>query len=120
MTIHLDHTIVPARDKQASARFFARIFGLSYDGPMSHFAPVRINEELTIDFDDRDRFESHHYAFKVSEPEFDGIFDRVKAEGLVYGSGPRSSEDMMINHRRGGRGFYFKDPNGHLLEVLTA
>ena len=120
MTIHLDHTIVPARDKEAAARFFARIFGLSYDGPMSHFAPVRINESLTIDFDNRDGFEAHHYAFKVSETEFDGIFDRVKAEKIAYGSGPRSAEDMMINHRRGGRGFYFKDPNGHLLEVLTA
>ena len=120
MTIHLDPTIVPAHDKEASARFLARIFGLSYDGPMSHFAPVRVNDTLTIDFDNWDEFERHHYAFKVSEAEFDGIFDRVKAEGLVYGSGPRSSEDRMINHRRGGRGFYFKDPNGHLLEVLTA
>jgi catechol 2,3-dioxygenase-like lactoylglutathione lyase family enzyme len=120
MTIHLDHTIVPAHDKESSARFFARIFGLSYDGPMSHFAPVRINDPLTIDFDNWDQFERHHYAFKVSEAEFDGIFDRVKAEGIAYGSGPRSSEDMTINHRHGGRGFYFKDPNGHLLEVLTA
>jgi catechol 2,3-dioxygenase-like lactoylglutathione lyase family enzyme len=120
MTIHLDHTIVPAHDKEASARFFARIFGLSYDGPVSHFAPVRINETLTIDFDNWDSFERHHYAFKVSEAEFDGIFDRVKADRLAYGSGPRSSEDMMINHRHGGRGFYFKDPNGHLFEVLTA
>jgi catechol 2,3-dioxygenase-like lactoylglutathione lyase family enzyme len=120
MTIQLDHTIVPAHDKEASARFFARIFGLSYDGPVSHFAPVRINDTLTIDFDNWDQFERHHYAFRVSETEFDGIFDRVKAEGIAYGSGPRSSEDMTINHRHGGRGFYFKDPNGHLLEVMTA
>jgi catechol 2,3-dioxygenase-like lactoylglutathione lyase family enzyme len=120
MTIVLDHTIVPARDKEESARFFARIFGLEYKGPVSHFAPVRINDTLTIDFDDWDSFERHHYAFKVSEAEFDGIFDRVHAEGLVYGSGPRSAENMEINHRHGGRGFYFRDPNGHLLEVLTA
>jgi catechol 2,3-dioxygenase-like lactoylglutathione lyase family enzyme len=120
MTIHLDHTIVPARNKEASARFFARIFGLSYDGPVSHFAPVRVNDTLTVDFDNWDDFERHHYAFRVSDPEFDGIFARVQAEGIPYGSGPRSSEDMAINHRHGGRGFYFKDPNGHLLEVLTA
>jgi catechol 2,3-dioxygenase-like lactoylglutathione lyase family enzyme len=120
MTIHLDHTIVPARDKEVSARFFARIFGLEYRGPVSHFAPVRINDTLTLDFDDWDEFEQHHYAFKVSEAEFDGIYDRVKGEGLVYGSGPRSAEDMHINRRHGGRGFYFRDPNGHLLEVLTA
>jgi catechol 2,3-dioxygenase-like lactoylglutathione lyase family enzyme len=120
MAIVLDHTIVPAHDKEASARFFARIFGLSYDGPMSHFAPVRVNAGLTLDFDNADNFHRHHYAFKVSEAEFDGIFARVEGEGLQYGSGPRSAEDMAINHRRGGRGFYFRDPNGHLLEVLTA
>jgi catechol 2,3-dioxygenase-like lactoylglutathione lyase family enzyme len=120
MTIVLDHTIVPARDKEESARFFARIFGLEYKGPVSHFAPVRINETLTMDFDNWDSFERHHYAFKVGEAEFDGIFDRVRAEGIVYGNGPRAAENMEINRRNGGRGFYFRDPNGHLLEVLTA
>ena len=120
MAIHLDHTIVPAHDKVASATFFARIFGLAYNGPHSHFAPVRVNEQLTLDFDERGDFKPHHYAFKVGDAEFDAIFDRVKAEGIPYGSGPRSRTDMQINRRRGGRGFYFDDPNGHVLEVLTA
>ena len=120
MTITLNHTIVPARNKEAAARFFARIFGLDLAGADGHFAPVRVNDTLTLLFDDDASFESHHYAFKVAENEFDGIFDRVKAEGIGYGSGPRSLDDMQINHRRGGRGFYFRDPNGHVLEVLTA
>ena len=60
------------------------------------------------------------YAVKVGESEFDDIFGRVKAEGIAYGSGPGALDDMKINHRRGGRGFYFRDPNGHILEVLTA
>jgi catechol 2,3-dioxygenase-like lactoylglutathione lyase family enzyme len=120
MAIVLDHTIVPARDKEASARFLARILGLRYQGAASHFAPLRINDTLTLDFDTDDAFEHHHYAFKVSESEFDDIFGRVKAEGIAYGSGPGSLDDMKINHRRGGRGFYFRDPNGHVLEVLTA
>ena len=120
MTIELDHTIVPSRDKEAAARFFARIFGLSYEGLHSHFAPVRINDRLTIDFDDAHEFDHHHYAFKVSEREFDAIFGRIREEGIPYGSGPRASEDMEINHRRGGRGVYFRDPDGHLLELLTA
>ena len=120
MTIVLDHTIVPAHDNEASARFFADMFGLKYEGAMSHFAPVRLNDTLTFDFDTRSSFEPHHYAFKVARPDFDAIFHRVKAAGLAYGSGPRTPEDMNINHRGGGRGFYFKDPNGHLLEVLTA
>ena len=120
MTIELDHTIVPSRDKEAAARFFSRIFGLSYNGPVSHFAPVQVNEKFTLDFDEANDFESHHYAFKVSEAEFDAIVGRIKADGIIYGSGPRSLEDMQINNRRGGRGVYFRDPDGHLLEILTA
>ena len=110
MAIVLDHTIVPAHDKELSARFLARILGLRYEGPVSHFAPVHINETLTLDFDNDSEFESHHYAFKVDEPAFDDIFNRVRAEGIPYGSGPRSLDDMTINHRHGGRGFYFPGP----------
>src|SRR5215510_7111804 len=87
MAIMLNHTIVPAHDKEASARFFAHLFGLTYAGPMGHFAPVQVNETLTLNFDNRDRFESHHYAFHVNDPEFDTIFDRIKAAGIPYGSG---------------------------------
>lgn len=119
MTIDLDHTIVPSRDKEAAARFFARIFGLSYEGPHGHFAPVRVNERLTLDFDHADDFEHHHYAFHVSDAAFDEIFARIEAEGIPYGSGPRSHDNMEINRRRGGRGLYFKDPDGHLLELMT-
>jgi catechol 2,3-dioxygenase-like lactoylglutathione lyase family enzyme len=119
MAITLNHTIVPARDKVASATFFARIFGLTYEGPMSHFAPVRINDTLTLDFDNWDHFDMHHYAFHVSDEDFDAIFGRVKESGIPYGSGPFSQEDMQLNHRKGGRGVYFKDPNGHVLELLT-
>jgi catechol 2,3-dioxygenase-like lactoylglutathione lyase family enzyme len=119
MAITLNHTIAPAHDKEASARFFAHIFGLTYDGPVGHFAPIRVNDTLTLDFDTRDRFESHHYAFHVSDAEFDAIFDRIKAADIPYGSGPRSLEDMQLNTRRGGRGVYFRDPNGHVLELLT-
>ena len=120
VTIELDHTIVPSRDKEAAARFFSRIFGLSYNGLVSHFAPVRVNENLTLDFNEASDFEPHHYAFKVSAAEFDAIFGRIKADEVIYGSGPSSSEDRQINHRGGGRGVYFRDPDGHLLEILTA
>ena len=119
MAIVLDHTIVPARDKEASARFFAEIMGLSYEGPHGHFAPVRVNESLTFDFDTRDRFESHHYAFYIGDEELDAILGRLQAAGRPYGSGPGSPEDGRINTRRGGRGFYFRDLDGHLLEVMT-
>jgi catechol 2,3-dioxygenase-like lactoylglutathione lyase family enzyme len=118
-TITLNHTIVPSRDKEGSAKFFARIFGLRYDGPAGHFAPVRINQDLSLDWDNRDTFESHHYAFLVAEGEFDDIFGRLKTEGVRYGSGPGSPQDGEINHRRGGRGLYFADPDGHLLEIMT-
>ena len=119
MAIQLDHTIVPAKDKEAAARFFARIFGLEYQGLHYHFAPVRVNESLTLDFDNAEGFEHHHYAFKVSDEEFDAIFERIKAEQVTYGSEPFAQDNMQINDRLGGRGFYFRDPSGHSLELLT-
>ena len=117
--VTLNHTIVPSRDKEAAARFFAGIFGLDYAGPAGHFAPVQVNDTLTLDFDNAENFEPHHYAFHVSDAEFDAIFGRVEADGLSYGSGPRSAEDGETNTRRGGRGVYFRDLDGHLLELLT-
>ena len=85
MTILLNHTIVPARDKEASARFFAQLFGLRFEGQDGHFAPVRVNETFTLLFDDDIKaFESHHYAFHVSDAEFDAILQRVQAAGLAF------------------------------------
>ena len=119
MTITLNHTIVPAHDKEASAQFFARIFGLKVEAPLGHFAVVHVNDTLTLDFADSEKFESHHYAFHVSDEEFDAIFARVKEAGLEYSSDPMHQNKGQINHRKGGRGFYFLDPNGHNLELLT-
>ena len=120
MTIELNHTIVPSLDKVASARFYQEMFGFEYNGAMGHFEPVRItNQALTLDFDNRESFDRHHYAFKVSEEEFDTIFGRIKNRELLYGSGPFTPEDGEINHWNGGRGVYFRDPSGHLLELLT-
>lgn len=120
MTVELNHTIVPARDKEMSAEFYVRLFGFIHEEPLGHFAPVRIpSQSLTLDFDDCDEFEPRHFAFKVSEDEFDTIFGRIKVEGRAYGSGPRTPTDGKINHWGGGRGVYFRDPNGHLLELLT-
>ncbi|HEX6511368.1 MAG TPA: VOC family protein [Chloroflexota bacterium] len=119
MAITLNHTIVPAHDHVESAKYFARLFGLPFDGPQGHFAPVRINDSLTLDFDNREEFEPHHYAFLIGDAEFDAIFDRLQTEHISYGSGPRSHEDGQINHRQGGRGLYFRDPNGHSLEIMT-
>lgn len=119
MTITLNHTIVPARDKKASAQFFARIFGLKVEASVGHFAAVRVNDTLTLDFANGEEFESHHYAFHVSDEEFDAIFARVKEAGLEYSSDPMHHNKGQINHRSGGRGFYFYDPDGHNLELLT-
>ena len=117
MAIRLDHNIVPAKDKVAAAQFFADIFGLKVK--LGHFAQVQINESLTFDFSDEPAPWHQHYAFHVSEAEFDAIFGRVKAKGLTYGSGPFNHTDGQLYTRRGGLGFYFEDPNGHLLEVMT-
>ena len=121
MAIILNHTIVPAHDKVVSARFFSKIFGLSFDeNAVGYFAPVRVNETLTLDFhDDVDRFDTHHYAFHVSDAEFDAILNRVKEAGLAFGSEPWNLENKELNSWNGGRGVYFRDPNGHILELLT-
>lgn len=118
MAIILNHTIVPVRDKTAAARFFADIFGLTCER-VGYFAPVRVNDQTTLLFDNTDTFQSHHYAFHVSDAEFDAIFDRVKAAGLAYGSAPESVDNGKLNDWGGGRGFYFRDPDGHLLELMT-
>jgi len=129
MTIRLDHTIVPSRNKLTSAQFFAEIFGLTVK-PGGYFAQVQINDSLTFDFadehgedvdsdSDKTSIPPHHYAFHVSDTEFDAIFGRVKTKKLPYGSGPFNHTDGKLYTRRGGRGFYFEDPNGHLLEVMT-
>jgi len=115
----LDHTIVPSRDKETAARNIADLFGVPYEGLQGHFAPVKVNEQLSLDFDNAEEFQRHHYAFKVTDEEFDQIFDRVKAAGIAYGSGPGRQDDMEINHRREGRGFYFRDADGHSWELLT-
>ena len=130
MTIRLDHTIVPAKDKHAAAKFFARVFGLTVEPGRDHFAKVRVNDCLTLAFADEPEAwggpgfdpgtgRSEHYAFHVGDAEFERILDRVKGLGIPYGSEPYAHGDMRINTRRGGRGFYFEDPNGHLLEVMT-
>jgi catechol 2,3-dioxygenase-like lactoylglutathione lyase family enzyme len=118
MTITLNHTIVPARDKAAAAKFFAHIFGLKR-GRSHYFAPVKVNKVLTLLFDDDTKFESHHYAFHVGNREFDTILCRVKAAKVAFGSAPWSLDDGKLNDWGGGRGVYFRDPNGHVLELMT-
>ena len=98
MTITLNHSIVPARDKRAAAQFFARIFGLHADPKGGHFAPVRINDTLTLLFDDVKEFESHHYAFHVSDAEFDAIF---AAFGRLAQSNPLACRSPRRPHSGG-------------------
>ena len=118
MTITLNHAIVPARDKVAVAKFFANIFGLKR-GRSGYFAPVRVNKMLTLLFDDDAKFESHHYAFHVSKAEFDAILGRIKKAKITFGSAPWSLDDGKLNDWNRGRGVYFRDPNGHVLELMT-
>jgi catechol 2,3-dioxygenase-like lactoylglutathione lyase family enzyme len=117
--ITLNHTIVPSHDKEGSAKFFARIMGLEAPGSAGHFVQVRVNGDLALDYDNRDSFDGHHYAFHVSDQEFDEIFGRIKSEGVRFGSQPNAPANGEINTRRGGRGLYFADPDGHLMEIMT-
>ena len=109
---------MPAHDKAAAATFFAHVFGLKR-GRAGYFAPVRINKTLTLLFHDDSKFESHHLAFHVSRREFHAIFDRIKKAKIAFGSAPWSLDDGKLNDWGGGRGLYFRDPDGHVLEIMT-
>jgi len=117
--MELNHTIVPSHDKANAAKWIGEILGLKVEPPMGHFCPVRVDEHLTLDFDDASEVAYHHYAFKVTDGEFDAIYGRVLAAGIAYGSQPGSQDNREINQRRGGRGFYFRCADGHSWEVLT-
>jgi hypothetical protein len=120
MAITLDHTIVPSHDKVEAARFIARILDLDFVDNGGYFAPVRVNNELTLDFAAASNVDELHYAFLVGEEEFDAILGRIQAEGVSFGSGPSSPDDGTINTRRGGRGLYFSGgPDPHLWEIMT-
>jgi catechol 2,3-dioxygenase-like lactoylglutathione lyase family enzyme len=120
MAVELNHTIVAARDRQASARFLADILGLEVGPPFGPFIPVQTSNGVTLDFMNSDSdIASQHYAFLVSEEEFDGIFARIRAAGLRYYADPWHRQVGQINHNDGGRGVYFADPNGHNMEVIT-
>lgn len=119
MSITLNHTIVPVIDREASARFYCDLFGFEYIGEFARFLVVRVNETLCLDFANEKKFEPHHYAFKVTDPIFDKILERLKRNQIKYGSGPYESENMFINYNYGGRGAYFCDMNKHLLEIMT-
>ena len=119
MAIILNHTIVPAHDKVQVPEFFAHIFGLPFNGIQAPFAPIQVNDDLTLDFFDVAGFEPHHYAFLVSDAEFDAILNRIKTANIPFGSEPISGYNRQLYHHRGGRGIYFPDPNEHRYELLT-
>jgi catechol 2,3-dioxygenase-like lactoylglutathione lyase family enzyme len=120
MTIKLNHTIVHARDKRASAKFMADILGLDEPVPFGPFLGVVTANEVTLDFLETDEeFIVEHYAFLVSDAEFDAIFGRIQQRALPYWADPGRQQVNRINTRDGGRGVYFEDPSGHLLEILT-
>ena len=120
MTAKLNHTIVHARDKRASAAFLSEILGLPAPVAFGPFMGVQTGNEVTLDFLETDEeFITEHYAFLISEAEFDEIFARIRSRKLPYWADPARRERGKINTRDGGRGIYFEDPNGHLLEILT-
>ena len=120
MTVRLNHTIVHARDKRASATFLADMLGLPEPVPFGPFMGVQTGNDVTLDFlDTDDEFTVEHYAFLVDENEFDEIFGRIRERELPYWADPARQQRNEINTHDGGRGVYFEDPSGHVLEILT-
>lgn len=120
MTVKLNHTIVSARDKRASASFLAEILGLPAPVPFGQFLGVQVDNDVTLDFADaRGGITPQHYAFLIGETEFDEIFGRIRERKLPYWADPYRRRPGEINTGDGGRRIYFEDPSGHYLEVLT-
>jgi catechol 2,3-dioxygenase-like lactoylglutathione lyase family enzyme len=121
MSVQLNHTIVHSKDAKAGATFLAEVLGLE---PPRHWGPFEIVEVahgLSLDYLDVGDVDivPQHYAFLVSEPEFDEIFGRIEERGLEYFADPPGDGKGQINHNDGGRGVYWADPSGHWLEILT-
>lgn len=119
MPVDLNHTIVPSKDKQASAEFLAAILGLKVAPQWGPFMPIETANGVTLDYMDSEEFRPNHYCFLVTEPEFDAVFDRIKEQGIDFWADPGHLKHREINHLYGGRGVYFDDPSGHNMEVIT-
>lgn len=117
MAVQLNHTIIPVQDKEVSARFLAEILGLEPPRRFGPFMCVETANGVSLDYDDRWGSGHGHYAFLVSEEEFDAIFARIERGGIRYWADPGHQQEGVINDH--GRGFYFEDPSGHNMEVLT-
>lgn len=119
MSIELDHIIVPARDKRRSAGFLAGILGIEASPEWGPFVPLEVSNHITLDFMDSKDFRQQHCAFRVDDAEFDGVLARIRESGTGWYADPGRRRSHAINRRFGGRGVYFDDPDGHLMEVLT-
>jgi catechol 2,3-dioxygenase-like lactoylglutathione lyase family enzyme len=120
MGVHLDHTIVWCRDQHVSADFLVEILGLDEPTRFGPFIVVDVGNGLTLDYHEIDGdIASQHYAFLVGEDDFDAIFGRIVERRLDHWADPAKVESQVINRNDGGRGVYFDDPDGHLLEIIT-
>jgi catechol 2,3-dioxygenase-like lactoylglutathione lyase family enzyme len=119
MSVQLNHTIVPARDPAASARFLADILGRGAPVRYGPFHGVELDNGVTLDYMRSDDVHWQHYAFIVGEAEFDATFARIREHGLPYWADPGHHRPNEINRNDGGRGLYWEDPDGHNLEIIT-
>jgi catechol 2,3-dioxygenase-like lactoylglutathione lyase family enzyme len=119
MRVELNHTIIPAKDKRVSAEFLARILGLKAGGDWAHFVPVRVANGVTLDFADSTDFRPQHYAFLLDDLEFDAALRQIRDAKILFYADFDHAGPGEINHLYGGRGLYFHDPSGHLLEIIT-
>lgn len=115
----LNHTIVRATDKAASAAFLAGILDVPVGEPIGTFVPVRLTNGVTLDFMNVDAVASQHYAFLIDEAEFDAAFARIRESGTGYWADPEHRRPGETNRINGGRGVYFADPDGHNMELMT-
>lgn len=120
IAIDFNHTILSARDSKASADFLAEMLGLPASRRWGPFYMVKTDNDANLDYmDAQGELTRQHYAFLVGDGEFDAIFDRIRKRKLTYWADPARRRPGEINDHDGGRGLYFEELNGHLLEIIT-
>jgi hypothetical protein len=122
MTIHLDHLIIPTKNRISSAKLLGTLLGVPWaeQGNVGPFSPVFVNDGFTVDFDEwTEPIPKQHYCFKVNQDEFDAILGRIKASQITFRSLPLGADDCKVNTAFGGSLIYWSEPDGHAWEILT-
>lgn len=119
MRVLLDHMSFQVRNRAESAQFYASVFGVPVEGPRARSGWLTLSDALSLIFEESESPEKNHYAFRVDSPDFDALLERVQGLGVPFGSSAENADGQVKSRPDQSRSFYFSDPNGHGVELIT-